>query len=125
MNTVMYFEIQAGDPETAMRFYGDVFGWRFAKQEGLPIPYWRIETAGMHGGLLQRPADIPPAECGTNAYVCSMEVPDFDAAAAAIERAGGQVALPRFAVPGVCWQGYFVDPEGNTFGVFQVDDNAR
>lgn len=125
MNTVMYFEIQAGDPESAMRFYGDIFGWRFAKQDGLPIPYWRIETAGMHGGLLQRPADPPPAECGTNAYVCSMEVPDFDAAAAAIERAGGQVALPKFAVPGVCWQGYFVDPEGNTFGVFQVDDNAR
>lgn len=125
MNTVAYFEIQAGEPEAAMRFYGDVFGWRFAKQEGLPIPYWRIETAGIHGGLLQRPADTPPAECGTNAYVCSMEVPEFDAAATLIERAGGQVALPKFAVPGVCWQGYFVDPEGNTFGVFQVDDNAR
>lgn len=54
-----------------------------------------------------------------------MEVQDIDAAAAQIERAGGQVALPKFAVPGVCWQGYFVDPEGNTFGVFQVDDNAR
>lgn len=125
MNTVAYFEIQADDPEAAMRFYADVFGWRFVKQEGLPIPYWRIETAGIHGGLLQRPADTPPAGCGTNAYVCSMEVPDFDAAAALIEQAGGQVALPKFAVPGVCWQGYFVDPEGNTFGVFQADDGAR
>lgn len=34
------------------------------------------------------------------------------------------VALPKFAVPKTCWQGYFVDPEGNTFGIFEVDANA-
>lgn len=125
MNTIAYFEIQTGDPETAMRFYETVFGWRFAKMEGLPIPYWRIETAGMHGGLLQRPANTAPAECGANAYVCSMEVGDIDAAAALIEQSGGRVALPKFAVPGVCWHAYFIDPEGNTFGVFQTDSNAQ
>jgi predicted enzyme related to lactoylglutathione lyase len=37
---------------------------------------------------------------------------------------GGIVALPKFPVPGRCWQGYFVDPEGNTFGIFEVDENA-
>lgn len=124
MNAVAYFEIQARDPEATIRFYQTVFGWRFAKQEGLPIAYWRIETEGIHGGLLERPADTPPAECGTNAYVCSMETEDFDTAATRIEEAGGQVALPKFAVPGLCWQGYFIDPEGNTFGLFQVDKNA-
>ena len=45
---------------------------------------------------------------------------DFDAVANAIAGRGGLVALPKFAVPGVCWQGYFVDPQGNTFGVFQA-----
>lgn len=120
----MYFEIQAGDCARAMRFYGDVFGWRFVKLDGLPIPYWRIETEGIHGGLLERSAATPPSECGTNAYVCSMEVDDFDAAAARIEGAGGMVALPKFAVAGVCWQGYFVDPEGNTFGIFEADEKA-
>ncbi len=124
MDAVMYFEIQADEPERAMRFYKAMFGWRFVEQENLPISYWRIETAGIHGGLLARPAARPPAETGTNAYVCSMEVTSFDAAAARIEQAGGQVALPRFAVPGRCWQGYFLDPEGNTFGLFQVDETA-
>jgi uncharacterized protein len=33
--------------------------------------------------------------------------------------------LPKFAVPGVCWQGYFIDTEGNTFGIFQPDPAAR
>ena len=53
------------------------------------------------------------------------EVRDFDTVAARIEQAGGQIALSKFAVPGVCWQGYFVDPEGNTFGLFQADDKAE
>ncbi|MDF0749407.1 VOC family protein [Marinobacter sp. 71-i] len=125
MNTVAYFEIQATDPEALIPFYQGVFGWKFVKQEGLPIPYWRIETEGIHGGLLERPGAMPPSECGTNAYVCSMEVPAFDKAAAQVERLGGLIALPKFAVPGACWQGYFVDPEGNTFGLFQVDEAAQ
>jgi len=125
VNTIGYFEIQADDPDAAVRFYAAAFGWRFTKQEGMPIPYWRIETGGIRGGLLKRPARTPPPESGTNAFVCSVEVADFDAVAAAIARSGGIVALPKFAVPGVCWQGYFVDPAGNTFGLFQPDPNAR
>ena len=120
----IYFEIQADDPKRAVEFYSQVFGWKFDRIEGLPVEYWRIETGGSRGGLLQRPAKTPPSQCGTNAFVCSLEVENFDAAAAKIAKQGGTVALPKFAVPGTCWQGYFVDPEGNTFGVFQVDANA-
>ncbi|WP_111498097.1 VOC family protein [Marinobacter bohaiensis] len=124
MGGIAYFEIQVDDPERALAFYGDVFGWRFVKQDGLPVAYWRIETDGMHGGLLQRPCPAPPLGQGTNAYVCSVGVDDFDATAARIESLGGQVALAKFAVPGLCWQGYFIDPEGNTFGLFQPDFDA-
>lgn len=124
MNNVMYFEIQANDPEKAQKFYTNVFGWKFFKQDGLPIPYWMIQTQGINGGLLKRPAPVPPAQSGTNAYVCSMEVPDFDKTADVILKNGGSVALPKFAVPKKCWQGYFIDPEGNTFGIFEVDEKA-
>jgi uncharacterized protein len=125
MNAPAYFEIQADDTNRASRFYGEIFGWKFNRMEGLPIDYWRIETQGPRGGLLKRPAKTPPPEHGTNAFVCSMEVADFDATAAKITQLGGIVALPKFAVPGVCWQGYFVDTEGNTFGIFQPDPAAR
>lgn len=121
----IYFEIQADNPRRAVDFYSKVFGWKFDEVKGLPIPYWRIETGGSRGGLLQRPAKTPPPECGTNAFVCSLEVEKFDATAKTIEQAGGIVALPKFAVPGTCWQGYFVDPEGNTFGIFEVDEKAK
>jgi uncharacterized protein len=125
MNAPNYFEIQADACNRASRFYAEIFGWKFQKIEGLPIEYWRIETDGPRGGLLKRPAKTPPPEHGTNAFVCSMEVVNFDATAARVISAGGIVALPKFAVPGVCWQGYFVDTEGNTFGVFQPDASAK
>ena len=46
MNTVGYFEIQANDPPKAIEFYSDIFGWKFMKQDGLPIEYWHIQTEG-------------------------------------------------------------------------------
>jgi predicted enzyme related to lactoylglutathione lyase len=120
----IYFEIQADDPQRAIAFYAQIFAWKFSEIKGLPIPYWAIETGGSRGGLLQRPAMVPPPQSGTNAFVCSLEVEDFDATAKAIVGLGGIVALPKFAVPKTCWQGYFVDTEGNTFGIFEVDANA-
>jgi predicted enzyme related to lactoylglutathione lyase len=125
MNAIGYFEVQSTNPEKTIAFYQALFSWRFTRDDHLPIPYWRIETGGIRGGLLKRPAATPPPECGTNAYVCSIEVADIDAVSDTILSLGGIVALPKFAVSGVCWQAYFVDPDGNTFGVFQTDSAAR
>jgi predicted enzyme related to lactoylglutathione lyase len=124
MNGPSYFEIQAENTERAIKFYKEIFGWKFAEAKGLPVEYWRIETAGPRGGLLKRPVKTPPPEYGTNAYTCSMQVENFDALAEKILKLGGQVALPKFAVPGVCWQGYFIDTEGNTFGLYEPDHKA-
>ena len=54
MNEPSYFEIQADDVKRAIRFYAQVFGWKFTKVEGLPVEYWRIETDSQRGGLLRR-----------------------------------------------------------------------
>lgn len=120
----LYFEIQADDLERASNFYKELFGWKFHDNPHAPVKYLRIETGGTAGGMLKRPADKPPPECGTNAYVCSIEVDDFDAMAKKIGNLGGQVAMPKFPIPKTCWQGYFLDTEGNTFGLFEVDENA-
>jgi hypothetical protein len=125
MNGPSYFEIQAEAPSRAVDFYRGVFGWNFTKAEGLPIEYWRIETEGPRGGLLKRPAPAPPSGTGTNAFTCSMEVKDFDETAKKIQDLGGKIAMPKFAIPGTCWQGYFLDTEANVFGVFQVDNTAK
>jgi predicted enzyme related to lactoylglutathione lyase len=48
----------------------------------------------------------------------------FDTIAKKIADNGGRIALPKFAVAGVRWQGYFLDTERNTFGIFQPDPQA-
>lgn len=108
-----------------VEFYRTIFGWKFTKQEFIPIEYYRIDTDTIFGGLLKRPAQIPPPQSGTNAFTCSIQVANFDEIANNILALGGQVALPKFAIPGRCWQGYFVDLDGNTFGLFEVDENAK
>ena len=122
---MVYFEIQADDLGRAAHFYTRVFGWNLSRAERMPVEYWRIETGdGGRGGLLRRPAPAPSPGSGTNAYVCSFEVADFDVVADLIAKHGGRTALPKFAVPSVCWRGYFLDTEGNTFGVFEPDASA-
>lgn len=125
MNVISYFEIQSSNPEREIKFYHNVFGWNFIRENLVPIEYYRIETNMMHGGLLKRPAQVPPPQCGTNAFTCSIQVENFDATAKLILENGGAIALPKFAVPGRCWQGYFTDADNNTFGLFEVDENAK
>ena len=120
----VFFEIHAENVKRAVEFYQTVFDWKFNLQPNLPIEYYDIETGGSRGGLLQRPAQTPPLGQGLNAFACSLEVENFDAIAEKIMQSGGQVALEKFPVPGRCWQGYFIDTEGNTFGIFEVDEKA-
>ena len=58
MPRVVHFEIHADDPERAVNFYQDVFGWQIVKWEG-PQDYWLITTGpddepGINGGLMKR-----------------------------------------------------------------------
>lgn len=131
-NRVVHFEIQFDDIELAKKFYGDVFGWEFQAWPMGPETYWAIMTApkdspepGINGGFVKKPAPAPKAEQGTNAFVCTIQVENFDEIAKKIEAAGGKVAMPKFAIPGMAWQGYFLDTEGNTFGVHQASSDAK
>jgi predicted enzyme related to lactoylglutathione lyase len=38
--------------------------------------------------------------------------------------AGGEVVVPRMTIPGIGHQAYCKDPEGNLFGIHQVDPSA-
>lgn len=125
MNTIAYFEIQSSKPVREIEFYKNVFGWRFAKDTELSFEYYRIETPSIHGAILERPAKVPPQEHGTNAFTCSIMVENFDETERLILENGGQTALPKFAIAGKCWQGYFMDEDNNVFGIFEVDEHAK
>lgn len=130
MSRVVHFEIQADDLDRAMSFYGSVFGWTFQDYgQFTGTPYWGVITGpddlpGINGGLLQRPVSAPGPERGTNAFVCTVQVDDYDGTEGRILAAGGRVALSKTALTGMAWQGYYLDPEGNTFGIRQPDPDA-
>lgn len=118
--SIGYFEIQSSDRQREIAFYGNVFGWKFVREENAPIDYYRIETGGIGGGLLERPAGVPMPECRTNAFTCSVQVESFDETAELIINNGGRIAMPKFPVPGRCSQGYFPDPDNNVFGILKL-----
>ena len=127
MSRVVHFEIQADYVERAKMFYAAAFDWSFEDYgQFTDTPYWGIVTGpedepGVNGGLLQRPAPAPAVAQGTNAFVCTVGVGDYDETQRRILDAGGQVALPKMALGGMAWQGYYLDTEGNTFGINQPD----
>lgn len=129
MPRIVHFEIHAENPERAITFYGQVFGWKFNKWNG-PADYWLIETGeggqpGINGGLMRRHGPAPTDGQAVNAFVCTVDVPDLDAFLGKITFQGGSIALPKMAVPGVGWLAYAKDTEGNLFGIMQADSAAK
>jgi predicted enzyme related to lactoylglutathione lyase len=118
----VHFDFPADDPERAIRFYSDVFAWKFEKWEG-PMEYWLITTGpkeepGVDGGMGRR-ADPDMGVVNT------IDVPSVDEYMRKITAAGGKVLQPKMAIPGVGWYTTCQDTEGNAFGIMQDDPTAK
>ena len=127
MNRVIHFEIHAGVPLRAIRFYSALFGWTFTPWGG-GVEYWAIATGpatepGIDGGLLPRRG--PDEGRAINAYICTIEVADLDQILDTAQGLGASVYRPRMAIPGIGWLAYLTDTEGNTFGIMQSDPTAQ
>lgn len=131
MSRPVHFEIHVDDIDRAQAFYGAAFGWQFQDwSQYAGMPYVGVTTGeegsmGINGALMKRMGEPLGQGAPVNGAVLTIGVEDFDEAATAITEAGGAVALPKYALPGMAWQGYFIDTEGNVFGVHQPDENAK
>ena len=122
MLRVVHFEINADDPERAIKFYSDVFGWKINKWEG-PVDYWLVTTGpddrpGINGGIMKRPS---PSASTVN----TINVPSIDDYMAKVKDADGKIIGEKTAIPGVGYLAYCLDTEGNTFGIIQEDSSAK
>ena len=82
------------------------------------------EGPGINGGMVRRHGDPPTGGEPVNAWMCTVDVEDVDAAVARAEANGGSVALPKMAIPGIGWLAYVKDCEGNILGMMQNDRSA-
>ncbi|HVD07020.1 MAG: VOC family protein [Thaumarchaeota archaeon] len=127
MPRVIHFEIVADNPERAMKFYKEVFGWEFNKWDG-PQDYWLVKTGedsqpGINGGLTPKTNQGSGNTGGriTN----SIDVPSIDEFSNKISMEGGKVLSPKMPIPGVGYLAICEDTEGISFGIIQYDRNAK
>jgi len=122
MPRVVHFEINADEPERAVKFYSEVFGWNIQKWDG-PVDYYLASTGeksepGIDGGITRR---MSPSDGTVN----TISVPSIEEFMARVAANGGKVMTPKMTLPGV---GYFAscqDTEGNVFAIMQEDISAR
>jgi uncharacterized protein len=107
------------DTERAKRFYGQVFNWQFEDIPGAAYTNVKTSEDGIEGGFGTLPSvtgSKAPVPKGVLAYLFA---PDMDATLAAIERAGGEVLIPRTDVMGYGDYALFRDPDGNVVGLWR------
>ena len=119
--SIVWFEIPADNPERAKAFYSNLFGWKIN-----PFPgggdYSHIDTGGADdtpdGALKRRKHPQEPV-------VNYVSVDSVDKYADKIAKLGGKICMSKTTVPQM---GYFAvcqDTEGNAFGIWQSDANAK
>ena len=75
MPKMVHFEIPVDEPERAIKFYTEVFGWKINKMPGSQMEYWLVKAGddmepGINGAIMARGQE----EC----VVDTIRVPDID-----------------------------------------------
>ena len=122
-----YFDLTVADLESARRFFGNVFDWRFERFP-MPYEYYRIQAGpadeeGIDGGI--GAAADTPLSAGKPLTQVTIPVPDLDDFVARVKANGGKVVEEKMAIPGVGWYATCAEPGGLMFGMIQADPAAR
>ncbi len=110
---ITHLDIPVADLGAAQQFYAGVFGWRIAEAPGFEgYPMWQAPNGVSGGGLAPRGEGFTQPR----SYV---EVDSIDEALAAIEARGGTTVMGRQPISDTSWWAVFLDPDGNTMGLYE------
>jgi uncharacterized protein len=118
----IHFDLTAENPDRAMNFYKEIFGWKFEKWDG-PMEYWMITTGdgnepGINGGLSKKGQQNMP-------NMNTIGVSSVDKFSTMVQEKGGKILMPKTVIPGVGWFATCQDTEGNTFGIIEENRDAK
>jgi uncharacterized protein len=116
LSKIVHFEIPAKDTGRAREFWGSLFGVQFQTYEG-PTEYHMFQNDDQTGG------GIYPQQQGETGLITYFAVEDIDAKRQEIEQLGGKTE-EKAPVPGMGWFARAEDTEGNSFSLWQNDENA-
>lgn len=122
MPAIVHFDVPSEDIERAKKFYSVLLGWKFESYPGMEynlITTTNLDgTPGVGGGLGKR---MEPSQRMMNYF----GVPDIDAAMKKVASLGGRVCSPKMAVSGRGYLANCLDTEGNAFGLWEENADAK
>lgn len=116
MAKIVHFEIPADDTARGREFWGALFNIQFQSYEG-PMEYHMFQNDDQTGGGLY------PRQEGEKGLIPYFAVDDIDSTRQKVEQLGGKTE-EKAPVPGMGWYARVEDTEGNSFSLWQSDENA-
>jgi uncharacterized protein len=115
---VAWHELYTTDAPAAMKFYGDVFGWKQSDVSDMgPLgKYYMFGRAFPFGGMMTKTPDMAQFPTSWGLY---FRVPEINAGAERVKTNGGQVTNGPMEVPGGDWIVNCIDPQGAAFSLHQ------
>jgi uncharacterized protein len=113
-----WHELSTTDPESALEFYTDLFGWSKGAAHDMGEEmgsYQLVSHEGKDVGGIYKARDnsIPPS------WLSYVNVADAAKAASAAKAAGGKILNGPMEVPGGSWIVMMLDPQGGAFAVVE------
>jgi len=124
-NKLTHFAIHIDDIDRAKNFYDGVFDWGFnsyGPSDFLQIKDNKSENGEVIGALQARSYSLTPEK--VIGFECSISVENIEAIIEKVKACGGQILLPKTAIPNVGWVAKFLDTEGNIICGIQYDNAA-
>lgn len=118
--TPCWIDLMVPDVAKAQEFYGGLFGWEFTDASEESNPYLMATLDGRQVAGVGRSEDQSAIPAAWTTYIATSDV---ESVAAAVDRAGGKVAMPPMDIPPAGKFAVFADPTGVVFGAWQAGEN--
>lgn len=119
MHTPCWTELSVPDPEAAKAFYGAVFGWKSAAEDGPEADGHAMFRLGRAPVAAVAPLydDAQPV-----AWSVCLAVEDTERTAQRVKEEGGSTLMPPADVSDLGRYGVLADPDGAAFSIWQARD---
>lgn len=112
---VVWFEVPVTDLERSAYFYGEMFGWRFGRVEGMDPEYLIVDAGESINGGLRLVPDVTPG-IGPLVYVAVEGL--LESMEKAKESGGSVDTDPVLISPQAGAYAVLRDPDGNRVGIW-------
>jgi predicted enzyme related to lactoylglutathione lyase len=109
---VVHVEIPAANPNTAAKFYAELFDWKISPVPEMNYVMWE-DGAGAGGGFPQASEEFPAGR-----VLVYIDSDDIEADLKKVAQLGGKVLRAKTEIPQMGWFAIFQDPDGNVLALY-------